>query len=361
MKMDMNKIHLKIYNVVIINILVSVFMCLFLLAGCGYKEEPDTIKNAAVTNKPNAINNALSKDSPAATYNALSTDAPVTTDSTIATEIPATGSSISTDMSDTDTSVVMKQAVKPTKDIKICIDPGHYNGHNLVNGKESYQYDEGNFTLKIALRLKKILTKQYGVKVILTRDSENININGYENEELDNGKIDLRGEFAGKKNCDLFISLHTNANEDNANDSPTCEQPLSITKTIMLVNQLCYKNEKWLKVANEIGSRLSTVNMKLGLASNDNFISVTDNTIKEWSKKYNDSLDEAGTVMYRNGKKGDYYGVLHGATEAGVPGMIIEHGYHTVPEMRKAAAKQELWKAWAEADAEGIAAGLGLQ
>ena len=48
-----------------------------------------------------------------------------------------------------------------------------------------------------------------------------------------------------------------------------------------------------------------------------------------------------------------------GAASAGVPGVIIEHGLHTIPEVRKA-AQGDLALKWAEADAYGIAWGLGF-
>ncbi len=76
---------------------------------------------------------------------------------------------------------------------------------------------------------------------------------------------------------------------------------------------------------------------------------------------YNDQTDVEGTVCRRSGEHGDYYGVLRGAANVGVPGMIIEHGFHTVPEMRQMAAAGELAGAWARADAEGIAEGFGFE
>ncbi len=43
-----------------------------------------------------------------------------------------------------------------------------------------------------------------------------------------------------------------------------------------------------------------------------------------------------------------------------VPGLIIEHGFHTIPEVRKLALTGELLEKWAEADANGIAEGYEL-
>ena len=52
--------------------------------------------------------------------------------------------------------------------------------------------------------------------------------------------------------------------------------------------------------------------------------------------------------------------MLRGATNVGVPGMIIEHGYHSVKEVRYAAMRTDLASKWAKADAYGIAKGFGL-
>lgn len=62
----------------------------------------------------------------------------------------------------------------------------------------------------------------------------------------------------------------------------------------------------------------------------------------------------------RTGTNGDYYGVLRGASNVQVPGLIIEHGFHTVPEVRQAAVNEDLKNVWSKADAEGIAAGFDL-
>ena len=66
-------------------------------------------------------------------------------------------------------------------------------------------------------------------------------------------------------------------------------------------------------------------------------------------------------MYYRVGQDGrDYYGVLRGAAAVGVPGLIIEHGMHTVPEVRKTAMEGDLLCRWACADARGIANGFGF-
>ncbi len=240
----------------------------------------------------------------------------------------------------------------------LCIDPGHYAGRNAIEIEPTYI--EGDFTLQLAKELVRVLEEQYGVTSILTRDTDHISIGGFTDRELDLKHISLRGEYA--KGTDLFLSLHTNANQDEANGYPTLEQPTSINKPILILNEIACGDVQIMEVANEIGSRLAETNYQLGIATVSGFLQVhTEKEIPEWTDAFNDGIDIEGTVCRRTWENGDYYGVLRGAASVGVPGIIVEHGFHTVPEMRKLAATGELATRWAEADAEGIAEGFGLK
>lgn len=244
---------------------------------------------------------------------------------------------------------------------KMCIDPGHYAGKNDVPGPDSYGYAEGDFTLQIALELKEKLEKEYGIAVCMTRDSGSISIGGYTDASLDSGHISLRGAYAAEQQCDLFVSIHTNANEDSANGVATYQQPISIDKPIIIANDRMLSSQTLCAVCNQIGQNLAGVSYEMGISSHKDFAEITGNNVQEWTTSYNDSTDELGTVVCRHGDHGQYYGVLRGAEEAGVPGIIIEHGYHTVAEMRAAAQNSDLKSKWAEADAQGIASGLNFQ
>lgn len=240
----------------------------------------------------------------------------------------------------------------------VCIDPGHYSGKNTVESGTAYA--EGDFTLQLAKELSGVLKEDYGVTSILTRDSGSISIDGYTDNALDSGHISLRGEYA--EGTDLFLSIHTNANLEGANGCETEEQPISINKPILILNEIACEQEQAVKVANGIGSHLAETSYQLGIAAVGTFCAVEESgQIREWTDAYNDQTDVEGTVCRRSGEHGDYYGVLRGAANVGVPGMIIEHGFHTVPEMRQMAAAGELAGAWARADAEGIAEGFGFE
>ncbi len=237
--------------------------------------------------------------------------------------------------------------------ILICLDPGHFLGSSHLEGEKVYNYEEGVATLKLGLMLSKILKEEYGITSYLTREKDSIKINGYINGALDHYHINLRGEYAA--GSDLFISLHTNANNPNVNGYPTISQPISINKPIVIVNTCALKNKDVISMSNAIGNQLVKVYSEKGLATVTHFDDASIGSIKEWTQSYNDGVDVAGTVCKRTDSDGDYYGVLRGASKVGVPGVIIEHGYHTVPEVRYAAMNEDLLELLARADASGIA------
>ena len=245
--------------------------------------------------------------------------------------------------------------------IKICIDPGHYHVATEVAEVDEYGYIEGDFVLELALELRDVLKEKFGIDSCLTRETDSITIGGYTDVELDSAHISLRGEYAASDKCDIFVSLHTNSNQEDANGYPTFFQPLGVNKPIIFVNTVALTSETAIKIANATGTKLASVNFELGLSETDAFIEVPMGQIEEIAEGYNDSADELGTVVIRKGKRDpDYYGVLRGATNVGIPGMIIEHGHHSVPEVREAAIAGDLKEVWANADAVGIAYGFGF-
>lgn len=244
--------------------------------------------------------------------------------------------------------------------VKVCIDPGHYHVAKEVAEADEYHYIEGDFVLEMALELKAVLKEKYGIDACMTRETDSITLDGFTDEELDRAHIGLRGKYALEEDCDLFVSLHTNSNEENANGYPTYFQPISINKPLIIINQTALASDTALQTANEVGANLAQATFDMGLSETALFQKVSGGAVLEWTKELNDGLEKEGTVVCRTGKSGDYYGVLRGATEAGIPGMIIEHGYHSIQEVRKAAAEGNLQKVWAKADAEGIAKGFGF-
>ncbi len=244
--------------------------------------------------------------------------------------------------------------------IVVCLDPGHFAGKNAVEGDASYGYAEGDFTLELGLKLRDVLWEEYGIRAYMTRETGSISLHGYTDWGLDGSFLALRGAYAAECGASLFISLHTNANLDYANGYDTLMQPVSITKPIIIANSLVCDSEKYIGMCNMIGSELAAASYGLGISTVPDFEPAQAGNIMEWTDAYNDSLDTRGTVVRRTGNGGDYYAVLKGAADAGVPGIIIEHGFHTVPEMRREAMEGNLAEIWARADARGIARGLGI-
>ena len=250
-----------------------------------------------------------------------------------------------------------------SSNVLICLDAGHYAGRNTVEDELSYGYAEGDFALDLALELRDILKEQYGIDVYMTRTTEHINIHGYRDINLDSTHIALRGMRAAYKDSDLFVSLHTNANADNAHGYETCMQPIGMNKPMVLVNTVGCDDPMTIAVSNSVGTNLAKANYALGTASLEDFVTVQPGAVEEWTGPKNDALDELGTVYYRHKKdtETDYYGVLRGAAVVDRPGIIIEHGFHTVPEMRKEAMEGNLKSIWANIDAYGIAYGFGFE
>lgn len=252
-----------------------------------------------------------------------------------------------------------------SSNVLICIDPGHYAGRNTVEGELSYGYAEGDFTLDVALELQQILKEKYGIHAYMTRTTEHINIHGYRDVNLDSNRISLRGKKAASKDSDLFVSIHTNANSDNAHGYETCMQPIGMNKPMILANTIACEDERTIAISNVIGTNLAKANYDLGTASVEEFITAEAGNVEEWTGPKNDALDTPGTVYYRFRtdveEDVDYYGVLRGSALVNKPGIIIEHGFHTVPEMRREAMEGNLKSIWANIDAYGIAYGFGFE
>lgn len=173
---------------------------------------------------------------------------------------------------------------------KICIDPGHYGKQNRSPGIPEYY--ESEMVWKLANLQKKYL-EQLGHQVILTRNDPNKDL-----------ALVSRGKAA--KGCDLFISDHSNAVGSGMNESV---------------------------------SHASIIRMT------DDGTTKCDDVAKAFAEKIGPVIAQTMGITYkvttrqaqydRNGdgiKNDNYYGVLHGARLVNVPGIILEHGFHTHSE-----------------------------
>jgi len=83
---------------------------------------------------------------------------------------------------------------------RVVIDPGH-GGRD--SGAMSDGLSEAELVLDVALRLEKLLLKQPGVEVVLTRRSNTL------------VPLEERTAIANREEADLFLSIHGNASEDD--------------------------------------------------------------------------------------------------------------------------------------------------
>lgn len=160
---------------------------------------------------------------------------------------------------------------------KICIDAGHYAKCNW-NPKTEPVYWESLMAWTLHIMLKEELERYEGVEVIITRQEE----------EKD---LDLTARGRAAIGCDLFLSLHSNAGVKAYNET------VDRAVTIYPVSG---------KEAALAASFAQTITKTMGLKDKPQ-------TYSRWNSANN----------------ADYYGVIRGAASVGVPGLILEHSFHT--------------------------------
>ena len=190
--------------------------------------------------------------------------------------------------------------------VKICLDAGHYGKYNQSQAVKTYYESEMNW--KLHLLLKKYL-EQYGIEVITTRADQ----------KKDMG---LKARGQASKGCNLFLSIHSNATGsavDEATDYPLVIVPISGS-------------------GDAIGEKLAKcIETTMG----------TKQKGRTWEKKSD------------SGK--DWYGVINGATSVGVPGLILEHSFHTNTKMAKWLSDDANLDKLAKAEADVIASHYGVK
>jgi len=92
----------------------------------------------------------------------------------------------------------IQPAAPPAKSYTtIVIDPGHGGKDSGAVGLR--QTEEKDITLKVGLKLKELLSKQPGIRVLMTRDRD-VFI-----------ELEERAKYANSHNADLFVSVHVNS------------------------------------------------------------------------------------------------------------------------------------------------------
>ena len=188
--------------------------------------------------------------------------------------------------------------------IKICLDAGHYGKYNRSPAVNDYYESEMNWELHLLLKTE---LESYGFEVITTRK-----------DQAKDMTLSARGKAS--KGCDLFLSIHSNAVGSAVNekvDYVVVYVPLNGTGDAI--------GEKLAKcVENVMGTQ------------------------------------QEARVKTREGKNGDYYGVIRGAVSVGVPGLIIEHSFHTNTRSTNWLLEYDNLKKLAKAEAKVIAEHYGM-
>ena len=155
----------------------------------------------------------------------------------------------------------------------VCLDAGHSGEYNRSPGVSEYYESNMNWTLHLLL---KAALERYGIEVTTTRKTQDTVLDVYE-----------RG--AASEGCDLFLSLHSNAVGSGVDET--------VDYVVIYVPQD--------GSGDEIGQILADgISLVMGTR-------------------------QVGRITAREGKNGDYYGVIRGAVAVGTVGMILEHSFHT--------------------------------
>ena len=186
--------------------------------------------------------------------------------------------------------------------MKICIDAGHYGKYNRSPVNKAYY--ESDMSWKLHNYLKSAL-QAYGITVVTTRPTQ---------------AGDLGLESRGKKaaGCDLFLSIHSNACGD-----ATVDYPLAC----------CCVSGKVDKLGQHLADKVHSV---MGTR-------------------------QTGRIIKKRGDGGDWYGVLRGAAAVGVPGILLEHSFHTNLTATNWLISDANLQKMAHAEADVIAAYYGIK
>lgn len=190
----------------------------------------------------------------------------------------------------------------------VCVDAGHYGKYNRSPVVPEYYESDMNWKLHILLRAE---LEKRGISSIATRADQDT-----DRDLVERGKA--------SKNCDLLVSLHSNADEkENTNYVVGYHQ----------VDDHCGAMDKQ---SQELAVRLSErVADLMGVEA------------QHWATK--SSADRDG-----NGYKDDYYGVLRGAHMVHTPAVILEHGFYTNKAQARWLLNEANLQKLAEAEAEAI-------
>ena len=159
-------------------------------------------------------------------------------------------------------------SAKSTKET-IMIDAGH--GGYDVGAESFYGYYEKDINLEIALLVGKQL-KSYGYNVVYTRTSDSVSWPSSNKKDLQ-----ARCDLAKKKNADLFVSIHLNSSEYEANGYDfNNKNTLKLSNSILKqLDQFDYSTNRGLLDTNETplyvvkNNKVDAILIEAGFISDD--------------------------------------------------------------------------------------------
>jgi N-acetylmuramoyl-L-alanine amidase len=199
---------------------------------------------------------------------------------------------------------------------KIVIDAGHGGKDPGCHGKSS---KEAEVALKVALELGKVIAEEMPeVKIIYTRDK---------NEFIE---LHDRAGLANKNNADLFISIHCNAGNPNANGHETYTMGLHTSQGNLEVakreNSVILKEDNYLEKYDGFDPNSPIAHILFSNFQN----AFIDNSL-HFASKVEDQLEAKAGHKSRGVKQAGFL-VLWKTT---MPSALIEIGYLTNHEEEK--------------------------
>lgn len=208
------------------------------------------------------------------------------------------------------------------REIKICLDAGHYGKYNQSPANPKYYESEAMWDLH--LYLKKEL-ELYGIKVITTREKQE--------EDL---SLSRRGGMA--KGCDFFISLHSNS----VANGKLNEKVDYVVAFHFTSDEGVDLDERSVALAKKIVPVVAEI---MGTKQKPEIMTQLSKSDKNKDGILNDN----------------YYGVLNGARLAYVPGIIIEHSFHTNTKSTEWLMNDDNLRVLAKLEAKTIAEHFGIK
>ena len=206
--------------------------------------------------------------------------------------------------------------------MKFCLDAGHSGTANPYIADGSTIGSEAQMAWRLHEKLRDRL-QAAGAQVVCTRASL---------EE----EMELLARGQASRGCDLFLSLHSNAGSGTADYPLACCMADGSTDAIGLT------------LARAAGETMGTTQ-----------------SARIWKRDYQTGAGEMllhpdSPNFGKPTARKDYYGVLRGAAQVGVPGVLLECSFHSNPAMARWLTREDNLDRLADALCSALTGHFGL-